>query len=53
MRGTLAMIVAALACLAGCGGQPQPPAAATPASLPLVACDDGGSGGVVIDGVCL
>ena len=52
MRNALAMIVAA-AVLAGCGGQPQPQAGATPASVPLVPCDDGGSGGVMIDGVCL
>jgi hypothetical protein len=46
------MIVVAMAVLAGCSGQPQP-IAATPASMTLVPCDDGGSGGVVIDGVCL
>jgi uncharacterized lipoprotein YmbA len=51
MRLALAMIVVAAA-LAGCGSQPQTQAA-TPASMPLVPCDDGGSGGVMIDGVCL
>ena len=51
LRG-LALIILAAALAAGCAGQPQPPAA-TPASMPLVACDDGGSGGVMIDGVCL
>ncbi len=52
MRNALALIVAA-AVLAGCGGQPPPQAGATPASVRLVPCDDGGSGGVMIDGVCL
>jgi uncharacterized lipoprotein YajG len=51
MRLALAMIVVA-AVLAACGSQPQTQAA-TPASMPLVPCDDGGSGGVMIDGVCL
>jgi hypothetical protein len=51
LRG-VALIMVAAALVTGCAGQPQP-TAATPASMPLVACDDGGSGGVMIDGVCL
>lgn len=31
----------------------QPRVVATPATVRLVPCDDGGSGGVMIDGVCL
>lgn len=62
MRRALSFVLAA-ALLAGCGGGSKPPAraqgavAAAPSSAPLKVrhqpCDDGGSGGVMIDGVCL
>lgn len=42
-RLALAMLVSAL--LAGCGGGGETPR--------YRSCDDGGSGGVMIDGVCL
>lgn len=32
---------------------PQPTVIATSATVRLIPCDDGGSGGVMIDGVCL
>jgi uncharacterized lipoprotein YajG len=52
MHRALVAIAVAACVLAGCGGQPQPQAA-TPTTVRLVPCDDGGSGGVIIDGVCL
>lgn len=45
-RWTLLLVLAAL--LAGCGGDPGPYRAPGQKG-----CDDGGSGGVMIDGVCL
>lgn len=62
MRRALSFALAA-ALLAGCGGGSEPPArrqsvaASAPEPAPLKVrhdpCDDGGSGGVMIDGVCL
>jgi hypothetical protein len=52
MCRVLALILVGSLVLAGCGGQRQQPAA-TPTTVKLVPCDDGGSGGVMIDGVCL
>ncbi len=41
--------------LAACGAPAPPPAAPTATVAPVraIPCDDGGSGGVMIDGVCL
>ncbi len=40
--------------LGACGSpEPAPGPAVTAAPARAVACDDGGSGGVLIDGVCL
>jgi hypothetical protein len=47
MPRRLALIAMALAILAACSGQERDPATG------LLRCDDGGDGGVVIDGVCL
>jgi ABC-type glycerol-3-phosphate transport system substrate-binding protein len=48
MRHRLVMLVAAGLLLAACGGGGAPAPA-----MKLQPCDDGGSGGVIIDGVCL
>jgi uncharacterized lipoprotein YajG len=55
MLGRLVLMLAAAALAAGCGSPPtiRSTAPASPASLQMAACDDGGSGGVMIDGVCL
>lgn len=56
MRRALALLLSA-ALLAGCAGSPPPAPkqqirpTVTPAGYK--ACDDGGSGGVMIDGICL
>ena len=40
--------------LGACGSAPAPaPTSGAPAPTTLRGCDDGGSGGVLIDGVCL
>jgi hypothetical protein len=57
MRIRLALLLASTGFLIGCGG-PQAPRTvteATPQARPMVlkSCDDGGDGGVVIEGVCL
>jgi len=59
MHRALVTLLAAAALLAGCSSRapaPAPQAVVTPASAPAgpaVRCDDGGDGGVVINGVCL
>jgi hypothetical protein len=57
MRIRLALLLASTGILIGCGG-PQAPRTATEASpqarpVVLKSCDDGGDGGVMIEGVCL
>ena len=47
MRQRIALFALALAILAGCAGREVDPATG------LLRCDDGGDGGLVIDGVCL
>lgn len=47
MHRTLALLLLASALVAGCAYQP---ASGTAGGRP---CDDGGEGGVLIDGVCL
>lgn len=46
MRTSLAFVLVASFLLAACAGQ-------QPAQSPVRSCDDGGDGGVLIDGVCL
>ncbi len=46
MSARIALLVTALALLAACGAGVDP-------ATGLKRCDDGGDGGVVIDGVCL
>ena len=53
MLRKLALIVAAATVATGCAGPAPQRSSAPGAAMPLVACDDGGSGGVLIDGVCL
>lgn len=57
MHRTLAPILATLLVLAGCAAAPTPAekhqVRATIVPAGVQTCDDGGSGGVVIDGVCL
>jgi len=48
MLGRIVMLLIAAALIAACA-RPVPPER----SVQLRACDDGGDGGVVIDGVCL
>jgi hypothetical protein len=48
----LPLLLALLPALAACAPAPQPPAPG-PQRIVLQSCDDGGSGGVLIDGVCL
>jgi uncharacterized lipoprotein YmbA len=47
MRKRLVLLLIGAATLAACAG--EPPAR----TMQLRSCDDGGSGGVIIDGVCL
>jgi hypothetical protein len=49
MRYWIVMLAAAGLVLAACGNAGGTPARA----VKLQPCDDGGSGGVIIDGVCL
>lgn len=55
LRGLALLLVAAL--VAGCAASPpparQPQVRQTVTPAGYKACDDGGSGGVMIDGVCL
>lgn len=54
MRLVFPLLLGAL--LGACGSAPAPapaPASGEPAPRILRGCDDGGSGGVLIDGVCL
>ncbi len=55
MRRNLFLILALGALLGGCagGGGGTTPSATRPGQVKQVSCDDGGSGGVMIDGVCL
>jgi major membrane immunogen (membrane-anchored lipoprotein) len=57
MPRRLALALCAAVLLVACGGsEPRPAASAAGASVAparLEACDDGGSGGVMIRGVCL
>lgn len=57
MRIRLALLLATTGFLIGCGGPQASRTAteATPQARPVVlkTCDDGGDGGVVIEGVCL
>jgi hypothetical protein len=48
MLHRLTVLALAVAFLAGCSGGTGPDG-----TTRLVRCDDGGSGGVIIDGVCL
>ena len=49
MTGRLILLLALAALASGCAETVEAPSAA----LSLRACDDGGDGGVIIDGVCL
>ncbi|MFO1105052.1 MAG: hypothetical protein U1E34_03040 [Amaricoccus sp.] len=57
MRRSLASILVAALALAACASAPTPAEKhqVRPTVVPagMQTCDDGGSGGVVIDGVCL
>jgi hypothetical protein len=57
MSRRLALALCAAVLLVACGGsEPRPAASASGASVAparLDACDDGGSGGVMIRGICL
>lgn len=55
MRPALILLMISATLLTACGGAPQSSgtAAARPTKVALKPCDDGGSGGVLIDGVCL
>lgn len=48
MRRMIVLLAVAVVTLAACG-----PQIATPDNVRQRSCDDGGDGGVIIDGVCL
>jgi len=53
MPRSFVLMAIAVALLAGCGSPQPQPQPGGPRTVALQPCDDGGSGGVLIDGVCL